>query len=205
MLVECLLDIWTLSNIFIVGCILYTYQYTLCIVAIVGCILYMYQYMLCIVAIVGCLLYTYQYTLCIVAIVGLYTIHISIHIMYCCYCWLYSSMHPYMVIYSFLRRLGNIALENTTADILIEDQLWPPLVMVTVHLGVWTVQTKLRNCAWAICLGTNRPPKLCLCDAYTFSIFIFDSLVEKRSSCGCWLKDLESSGTKVMIRGPIVC
>ena len=33
---------------------------------------------------------------------------------------------------SFLRGLGNIAKENTTADILIEDQLWPPLDTVTV-------------------------------------------------------------------------
>ena len=38
------------------------------------------------------------------------------------------------VSYSFLRGLGNIAQENTTADILVEDQLQPPLDMVTVDL-----------------------------------------------------------------------
>ena len=32
--------------------------------------------------------------------------------------------HPYRVRYSFLQGLGNIAQENTTADILIESQLW---------------------------------------------------------------------------------
>ena len=32
----------------------------------------------------------------------------------------------------FLVRLRNIAQENTTADILVEDQLWLPLDMVTV-------------------------------------------------------------------------
>ena len=33
----------------------------------------------------------------------------------------------------FLRGLGNIAQEKTTADILIEDQLQPPLDMLTVE------------------------------------------------------------------------
>ena len=37
-----------------------------------------------------------------------------------------------MINYSFLQGLGNIAQENTTEDILIEDQLQPPLDMVTV-------------------------------------------------------------------------
>ena len=32
--------------------------------------------------------------------------------------------HLYRVRYSFLQGLGKIALENTRADILIEDQLW---------------------------------------------------------------------------------
>ena len=45
----------------------------------------------------------------------------------CRYCWL----RPYKVSYSFL--LGNIA-QNTTTDILIADQLQPPLDMETVDL-----------------------------------------------------------------------
>ena len=34
--------------------------------------------------------------------------------------------------YSLQQGLGNIAHERTTADILVEDQLWPPLDIVTV-------------------------------------------------------------------------
>ena len=36
------------------------------------------------------------------------------------------------VSYSFLRGLGNIAQENTRADILVKNQLWALLDMVTV-------------------------------------------------------------------------
>ena len=72
--------------------------------------------------------------------------------MYCGYCWLYQcspccpkyrnkayfvaigdSLHPgSATLPCFHRELGKIAQANTTADILIEDQLRPPLNMVTV-------------------------------------------------------------------------
>ena len=55
--------------------------------------------------------YTHQYTLCIVAIITAPKIKVG---------------------YSFHCGLGNIAQENITADILIEDQLQPPLDMITV-------------------------------------------------------------------------
>ena len=35
---------------------------------------------------------------------------------------------------TILRGPGNIAQENTTADILLEDKLWSPLDMATVDL-----------------------------------------------------------------------
>ena len=58
----------------------------------------------------------------------LYTTHVSIYTLYCCYC----SLHPYRVSYIFLRGRVNIALENTTTDNLVEYQLETPLDIVTV-------------------------------------------------------------------------
>ena len=70
--------------------------------------------------------------------------------MCCCYCWLYPCRPccptyqntPYLVALvdctdicwatAFLKDFGNISWKNTTADILIEDQLWPPLDKATV-------------------------------------------------------------------------
>ena len=48
--------------------------------------------------------------------------------------WLYTIYATicYRTLYSFLQELCNIAHENTTADILIEDQPCPPLNKVTV-------------------------------------------------------------------------
>ena len=37
-----------------------------------------------------------------------------------------------MVSYSFLQELGIIKQENATADILVADQLWPPLDVLAV-------------------------------------------------------------------------
>ena len=83
------------------------------------CILHTYQYMLCIVAIFDC---THTY----------YVVHYKIiktyHIL-----WLFDCTQ---VNYSFLRRLDNIAQGNTTADILLKDQLRPPLDEVRVD-QVW--------------------------------------------------------------------
>ena len=114
-------------------CTLHTYQHMLCIVAIVGCTLHtstlaMYCCYCC------CTLHTYQHMLCIVAIVGCTHVHhvvhykTSEHTISCCFC----RLHPCRVSYSFLQGLGNIVQENTTADILIEDQLQPLWDMVTV-------------------------------------------------------------------------
>ena len=76
--------------------------------------IHVYQYMLFIVAIVDCPLY------------GIF--HYKI-IRFCCY----SRLHPCRVSHSFLQEfppgLGNIALANTTVDVLIEDHLQPPLDM----------------------------------------------------------------------------
>ena len=55
--------------------------------------------------------YTCQYMLCAVAIVDCTHNRVS---------------------YSFLQGLGNFPQENTTSDILIENKLQPPLVMVTI-------------------------------------------------------------------------
>ena len=63
------------------------------------------------------------------------------HAISCCYCWL----HPCRVSYSFLQGLGNTAQENTTVDILIEDQPRSPLDMVTVDQEGGTSQTKQLN------------------------------------------------------------
>ena len=45
------------------------------------------------------------------------------------------DLYPCWVSYSFLHGLGNIAQENTTnqaTDVLVEDQQWLPLDLVTV-------------------------------------------------------------------------
>ena len=50
-----------------------------------------------------------------------------------CIATIVDCTHAGLISYSFLRGLGNIiAQENNAADILIADQLWPPLDMVTV-------------------------------------------------------------------------
>ena len=99
------------------------------------CTLHIYQYMLCTVAIA--VHYTYINT-CYVLLLLLYTTHISIHAMYCCYC---CTLHIYqymlctvaIVDCTYLEPpFGNIVQENTTADILVEEQLRPPLDMATV-------------------------------------------------------------------------
>ena len=59
--------------------------------------------------------YTHQHVLCNVAISDYTHVHHKIIRTY------------HRVSYSFPLGLGNIAQENTTADILVEDQLWPPL------------------------------------------------------------------------------
>ena len=81
------------------------------------------------ISIVGCPLHPHQYTLCIVAMVDY---------PYTPCCLKYQNM-PYLVAlhlcwvsYYFLRGLGNIAQTNTIADILIEDQLRPPMDMIAV-------------------------------------------------------------------------
>ena len=106
-----------------------------------------------------------------------YTLHTSIYAMYCC-CWL----HPCRVSYSFLQGIGSIAQENTTADILVEDQLRPPLDMLAVDLerklhkpNSWTV---LR----VISCGIYCQLKLC-----TDSTSLFDSfwgIFWIKTSCG---------------------
>ena len=56
-------------------------------------------------------------------------------------------MHSCRVSYSFLHRLRNIALENTTADVLEENQQWPPLNMATVDTDE---KSSNQNCVWVI-------------------------------------------------------
>ena len=76
-------------------------------------------------------------------IVTVYYTHI-IHAMYYCYCWQYphtpccplQTNQNIPCIYAIVDGshvryigLGNISQENSTADILVENQLWPPLDM----------------------------------------------------------------------------
>ena len=82
--------------------------------------------MLCIAAIVA-VHYTHINTCCIAAIVAVHYTH-----SYTCYALLLLLLYTYSVSYSLLKGLGNILWENTKANVLIEDQLWPPLDVVTV-------------------------------------------------------------------------
>ena len=80
--------------------------------------------------IVGCALHTHQYLICIVAIVVCTHIH---HVIFH-----YKIIGPHHILLRLLtapmngqhRGFDNIAQE-TTADILVEDQLQPPLDMAT--------------------------------------------------------------------------
>ena len=86
------------------------------------------------------------------AVYGCCTLHTSIHAMtvhhvvhyeiseftiLCCSCWL----HPYW-------GLGNIIQKNTTADILIEDQPWPPL---DIHGNSWQGARTAHTNSWSKC------------------------------------------------------
>ena len=80
------------------------------------CTLHIKKTLLCLVASVDC---TH------VRHVAPYKIIRTFHIL------LLSLTAPIQVSYSFLQVLGNIAQEKTTADILVDVQLLPPLDMVT--------------------------------------------------------------------------
>ena len=128
---------------------------------------------------------------------------ISDHTKPCCYCWL----HPYRVSYSFVRGLGNIAQENITVDILVEYQLWPSLVKVTVDQeqelhkpNSWTKLTVNRSWTWQCIplppffllhwikkLSSHRQTFI-----GTFVVFWYQNY-DERTIC-----------TPVMMRGPIV-
>ena len=137
--------------------------------------------------------YTHQYTLLFWW--HLYHVQNIRTYQHCCYCWLHSY---YRDSNSFLRGLSNIAQANTTADILMEDQLRPPLDMVTVNQ-----ERERENCtnhiySWNKC-ESNR--------SWVTKIFFpssSSSLKRKRSSCRCLLEHLESFSTKIKTRGPIV-
>ena len=124
------------------------------------------------------------------------------HTISCCYCWLLS--------YSFLWGLGNIAQENTPADILVEDPLRRPLDMETVDQerelhkpnsstkreAFVVIQIVKQRCGWTIL--TTFP-----------SGFFFKGgmgefhKIKKQSSRRSLLENLESSGAKIMMRGPM--
>ena len=88
--------------------------------------------------------------------VPMYTkLSITEHTISCCYCWL----HPCRVRYSFLRGLDNIAQENTTADILLEDQLWSPLDMIQLT-GRENTTNQIAEPSKSIRCGTNHQDKL---------------------------------------------
>ena len=117
----------------------------------------------------------------------LFNAHISTHAMYCCYCWLDLCR----VSYSLLRGLGNIAQENTTADILVEDQLRSPLDMATVD---WAQELHTPN-SWTkhiIHCGTNLQPKLCYDTSFASYFFVASLDWETQSSHGYLLEHLES-------------
>ena len=83
------------------------------------------------------------------------TVHLVVHykiIKSCYYC-----LHPSGVGFNLLRGLDNIAQENTTADIFVEDLLLPLLDMVTVDQGVRSPQPKHK--VQVICCGKNRQLK----------------------------------------------
>ena len=63
--------------------------------------------------------------LCKVAIVGCYTTHIITR-----YVWLLLLCTHIVSATPFFKKTSNIAQENTTVDILTENQLWTPLDMV---------------------------------------------------------------------------
>ena len=104
--------------------------------------------------------------------------------------------------YSFLQGLGNIAQENTTADISVEDQPWPPLDMVTVDLER---ELHKPNC-WTRCKLFVVVNISCVLTTWNNFLQFFFELhwIEKPSGCGHLLEHLESSGTEVMMRGPVV-
>ena len=134
-----------------------------------------------------------------------HTTHINTH----CYCWRYLCIPrcpkyqniPYLVAivvcshrvsYSFLRELSNFTQENTQADISIEDQLRPPLDMVTVDQkrelhkpNSWTSES---HSSW-----------------YKSSAeVVLLHWIKKKSSHKCLLEHFEYFGTNIMMRGPVV-
>ena len=146
-----------------------------------------------------------------------YILHTNIHYILCCYCWL---LYPccskclnisYLVAIIDCTHIGSatasfydlVTLHRSTADILVEDQLWPPLDMVTVDQ-----EWKLHNPnSWtrrkSFVVGKNRKHKLCLdtCHFRQFFFFLLQ-LIKKWSSCEHLLEHLESTGTKIKMRGP---
>ena len=102
-----------------------------------------------------------------------------------------------------LPRLGNVAHENTTAAILVEGRLRPPLVTVDQERQVHRPISE--PCV------IRRQHKLCLDDTYhstpptpIFNFLLLDWM-EKQSSRRRLLEHLESSRAKILMGRPIVC
>ena len=120
----------------------------LCIVAIVA-VHYTHSNTCSVLLLLLAVHYPHISTCSVLLLLLMYTTYISAHAMYCCYCCctlhtyqhmlciasIVDSTHVHHVGPKYQKSFKDLVIfyrENTTADILIEDQLWPPLDMVTV-------------------------------------------------------------------------